>query len=364
MKRVRKTKEKVERKRHSTFGRWVGSSAMAVLLFTGLATAPARAEGVPGVAAANIATATSPYGLGARYNAAPGAIVKAAPSKKSLQAAKPTITGTKKVGYKLTAKPGKWTSKTKFKYQWYRNGKAIKGATSKTYTLKSADAGKRMTVKVTGSKSGYCSKAKLSGKTAVVAKGTMKLGTPVIKGVKTIGATLGVERFEIKVLPTSANAPKLKYQWYRENNPIQKATSSTYTLKSADVGKSIKVKTTLTLPGYKTVSKTSTSTTKVRNIELTKVQMKAAERAEFYAVHGDGFSESGLITHVAWETGYSTKDVTVAVDCVAPDWNGQAAKKAKLVYRLWPTKEDVRQQLEGAGFTAKQVAYGLESVGF
>jgi hypothetical protein len=34
-------------------------------------------------------------------------------------------------------------------YQWYRSGKAIKGATGHTYKIKAADAGKQLTLKVT-----------------------------------------------------------------------------------------------------------------------------------------------------------------------------------------------------------------------
>jgi hypothetical protein len=39
---------------------------------------------------------------------------------------------------------------------------AVKGATKKTHTLKKADKGKKITVKVTGKKSGYTSVTKSS----------------------------------------------------------------------------------------------------------------------------------------------------------------------------------------------------------
>ncbi|HEY9323904.1 MAG TPA: hypothetical protein VIP50_03150, partial [Agromyces sp.] len=68
----------------------------------------------------------------------------------------PTITGTAKVGSTLTAKPGTWAPATvSLKYQWLRNGKSISGATKSTYKLASADKGKKISVKVTGSKSTY-----------------------------------------------------------------------------------------------------------------------------------------------------------------------------------------------------------------
>jgi hypothetical protein len=80
----------------------------------------------------------------------------------------PKISGKAKVGKKLTAKPGTWTSGTKFSYQWYANGVAIKKATKSTLTLKSAQKGKKITVKVTGKKSGYATIAKTSKATAKV----------------------------------------------------------------------------------------------------------------------------------------------------------------------------------------------------
>lgn len=72
-----------------------------------------------------------------------------------LAAKKPAITGVAKMGKKLTAIPGKWTSGVKLSYQWRANGKAIKGATGNTYTVKRADRRKAITVTVTGKLSGY-----------------------------------------------------------------------------------------------------------------------------------------------------------------------------------------------------------------
>ncbi|MDN6487037.1 MAG: hypothetical protein L0K34_06080, partial [Ancrocorticia sp.] len=68
----------------------------------------------------------------------------------TLKTATPEISGTAKFGQTLSAKPGTWTSNTKFAFQWYRNGKAISGAKSAKYKLTAADSGKQITVKVTG----------------------------------------------------------------------------------------------------------------------------------------------------------------------------------------------------------------------
>ncbi|MEV7398033.1 hypothetical protein [Aeromicrobium sp. NPDC092404] len=68
----------------------------------------------------------------------------------------PTITGTPKVGETLTANEGTWTPDgVTFTYQWFAEGVAVTGATAKTYVLTAAEVGKRMQVRVTGSKPGY-----------------------------------------------------------------------------------------------------------------------------------------------------------------------------------------------------------------
>mgnify|MGYP000846091499 CR=1 FL=1 len=83
--------------------------------------------------------------------------------------ATPTVTGKARVGRKLTAKPGTWSPVPQaLSYRWYRNGKAIKGATQVSYKLKKADRGKRIKVKVTATKSGYVTVVKASKATAKV----------------------------------------------------------------------------------------------------------------------------------------------------------------------------------------------------
>lgn len=68
----------------------------------------------------------------------------------------PTVGGTAKVGKKLTAAHGTWSpAATSYAYQWYANGKAISGATKSTLTLKAAQKGKKITVKVTAHRTGH-----------------------------------------------------------------------------------------------------------------------------------------------------------------------------------------------------------------
>ncbi|UNK47322.1 fibronectin type III domain-containing protein [Arthrobacter sulfonylureivorans] len=81
---------------------------------------------------------------------------------------RPTISGTPKVGKKLTAKAGKWTSGSKYSYQWLRAGQSIKGAAKSSYKLSAKDRGKKISVKVTAEKPGYISVSVTSKSTAKV----------------------------------------------------------------------------------------------------------------------------------------------------------------------------------------------------
>ena len=71
--------------------------------------------------------------------------VSAATSK----AGKVSVSGSKAPGRKLTAKTSLWAKDSKFSYQWYKNGKAIKKATKSDYTVAKADRGAKISVKVT-----------------------------------------------------------------------------------------------------------------------------------------------------------------------------------------------------------------------
>ncbi|MEU0918736.1 hypothetical protein ABZ384_14985 [Streptomyces cyaneofuscatus] len=85
--------------------------------------------------------------------------------------AKPVISGKAKVGAKLTAGAGKWSLKpTSYSYQWYANGKAIAKATGSKLTLKAAQRGKKITVKVTAHRTGHASGASTSTATKAVAR--------------------------------------------------------------------------------------------------------------------------------------------------------------------------------------------------
>jgi hypothetical protein len=75
-----------------------------------------------------------------------------------LTGAKPTISGTPRVGSTLTVAVGTWApAPVTLAIQWYRDGKKIRGATAGSYTLTASDRGAKVSVDVTGSKSGFTS---------------------------------------------------------------------------------------------------------------------------------------------------------------------------------------------------------------
>lgn len=86
----------------------------------------------------------------------------------TLKAATPKTSGTARVGRTLTAKPGTWTSGTKFTYQWYAGSKVIKGAKKSKYKIAKKYKGKTIKVKVTGAKSDYAKVSKTSKPTKKV----------------------------------------------------------------------------------------------------------------------------------------------------------------------------------------------------
>ncbi|WP_444665414.1 leucine-rich repeat protein [Cellulomonas sp. CW35] len=103
-----------------------------------------------------------------RRSGYPTVALTSKPTAKVATVGTPWISGTAKVGRELTARTGTWTSGTVFSFQWYANGRAISGATRPTWKLKPAQVGKRITVMVTGKKTGFATVSAKSAQTAPV----------------------------------------------------------------------------------------------------------------------------------------------------------------------------------------------------
>ena len=150
----------------------------------------------------------------------------------------------------------------KLGYQWYRDGDdgdvKIDGATSVTYTQVAADAGHRLKVRVSGSRTGFTTVRKYSGWTSQVAPGSLTSATPKIEGVAVVGKKLTAVAGTWKPAGVA-----FSYRWYRSGLLITKATDDTYTLSGADAGHTITVKVTGKLAGYADKTVESAPTAKV-----------------------------------------------------------------------------------------------------
>jgi hypothetical protein len=172
----------------------------------------------------------------------------------------PSLSGSAVVGGTLTASAGVWEALATFGYQWLRDGAPISGATAAAYQPVADDLGRQLSVRVTGSKPGNLSLSKVTASVGIGA-GTQTLRpAPSITGTKKVGKTL-----KIKKRTFDAGVGK-SYQWLRNGKAIKGsvAKKSTYKLRSADQGKRIQVRVTVSKPGYATVVKTSSKTSKIK----------------------------------------------------------------------------------------------------
>ena len=180
----------------------------------------------------------------------------------ALTAKVPTISGTIQVGKVLNSARGVWTSGSTFAYQWFADGEAIYGATNWQFTVKPEQAGKKLTVRVTGSKPGYATTSKTSAATVAVAPGALTAPVPTISGTVQVGKVLSSAR------GYWGSNVTFEYQWFANGVAIDGATNWQFTVKPEQAGKKLTVRVTGSKPGYTTTSKTSAATAAVTSGEI------------------------------------------------------------------------------------------------
>ena len=142
-----------------------------------------------------------------------------------------------------------------FSYQWISNDGTtdadIQGETGATYTLTDANEGKTVKVRVSFTDDADNEETVTSAATATVAARPNRpaTGAPIIGGTARVGETLATDVLGIADEDGLENAT-FSYQWISNDGTtdadIQGETGATYTLASAYVGKTIKVKVTFT----------------------------------------------------------------------------------------------------------------------
>ncbi|MFE6971771.1 hypothetical protein [Isoptericola sp. NPDC057653] len=176
-----------------------------------------------------------------------------------LSAPRPKISGTVRVGAKVAVAKGTWKpAASTYRYQWRANGAKISGATKSSYTVPSRYAGKKLTVTVTGSRSGYATTSVTSSSSTVL-RVYSRTSAPKISGSARVGSTL-------KVSSRGTWTPKpssWRYQWKANGTEIKGATRSSLKLTGAQYGKRITVTVKGVRSGYYSSTRTSAATARV-----------------------------------------------------------------------------------------------------
>lgn len=150
----------------------------------------------------------------------------------------PVASGTAQVGQTLSTTDGTWQgiATITFAYQWRRDAVNISGATSSTYTLVAADYTTDVDCVVTATNSLGSASADSNDLGPIAGTAPSISGVPTISSQTQVGETITATAASVTGVPT----PTTTFQWQRSDNGtsgwanISGATSSTYTLVSAD----------------------------------------------------------------------------------------------------------------------------------
>ncbi|HWI70777.1 MAG TPA: hypothetical protein VNT55_02395 [Baekduia sp.] len=208
-------------------------------------------------------TATNPYASATAATAATGTITTGKP----VSTVAPVISGTAKRGVPLAVNAGTWSpAATTYAFQWQRDAGSgfadISGANGTGYTPGAADLGFPLRVVVSATNAFGTTTATAAATANVATDPPVNLGTPGIAGTPkrtfTLTASAGT---------WSPAGAAFTYQWQRDDGSgggfadISGATSSSYTLVSADVGTVVRVQVKATnVDGNATASSAQTAT--------------------------------------------------------------------------------------------------------
>ena len=185
----------------------------------------------------------------------------------------PTISGAARVGETLTADTSAIADQdgltnVSYGYQWLADGVDIAGATDSTYTLTDSEVGKAVQVAVSFTDNAGNEESLTSAATGTVEArpNSPVTGQPAISGTAQVGETLTADTSAIADQDGLSNV-SYGYQWIAGGTDLSGATGSTYTLTSAEVGKTVQVSVSFTDDAGNDESLTSAATAAVAALE-------------------------------------------------------------------------------------------------
>ncbi len=139
-------------------------------------------------------------------------------------------------------------------YQWLRDGRTITGATDTVYELTPADYPHQVSVRATGTRSGYLAGTSTSAPIATAA------GVPLVATAPpTLSGTVLAGQSLTTTTGTWPGAPRYTYQWLRDGEAISGATGASYRLVAGDAGHLVSARVTAVTSGYAPGTATSST---------------------------------------------------------------------------------------------------------
>ncbi|MFO0999411.1 MAG: DUF4347 domain-containing protein [Planctomycetaceae bacterium] len=179
-------------------------------------------------------------------------------------------------------------------YQWLRDGSAITGATSETYTTSDPDVGAQISLRITYT-DGYGTVETLTSAPTLTVAGIndAPVGLPVIQGTIRENQTLTANTTSIS---DADGLGTFSYQWMRNGSNITGATAANYTAGDADVGSTLSVRVSWADGQGTNETLTSASTANVQNVNDTPsgslIISGVLREAETLTVDASGLSDN------------------------------------------------------------------------
>lgn len=183
-------------------------------------------------------------------------------SASGITATAPRISGTARVGQRLSGTVSGWSpSGLSYTFTWKAGTKVLKSGTdnaSRSLVVPASARGQRIVLSVEATRAGYTTTSRDSAATAVVTPGVLTSATPRITGTAKVGSTLRATTGSWGPSPVT-----LTYRWYADGKLMSGGTKSSITLGTGHRGKRIVLKVTGAKQGYTSVTKASAATAKV-----------------------------------------------------------------------------------------------------